>query len=228
MKKIVLFLIIIISYVTISNIVDLKPNLNLSNKKNLTIKGIDISHHNVISDWNKIDTNIKFVFIKSTEGKSFKDPKFDSNWKNAKKHGFIRGAYHFFSPNISAEEQFLNFKNNVKLSKGDLPPVVDVEVRDIDMNEVNKWIKLVEDHYGIKPIIYSDYLYFKVLMDNKVDNCKLWIHIDEKYHLSPSFNNYDCVIWQYSHTGNVDGIDGEVDLNHFILKNIDIKELTIK
>ena len=37
--------------------------------------GIDISHHNRV-DWKKIkaDKDIKFCYIKATEGKSFRDP----------------------------------------------------------------------------------------------------------------------------------------------------------
>ena len=98
----------------------------------------------------------------------------------------------------------------------DLPPILDVELKEIDMNEVNKWCELAEKHYGVKLIIYSDYLVFKFFMDGKVNNYKLWIHIDEKYSVKPSFNNYDCIMWQYSHTGRVDGIQGDVDLNTFL------------
>ena len=210
---IVISLVSFISLAFVKNVTDLTPNLTNNNNN---FKGVDISHYNKVYDWDEVKTNSKFVIIKSTEGGKFIDPKFSSNWKNAKKNGIIRGAYHFFSPKISAEKQFLNFKNTVKLLPGDLPPILDVELKEIDMNEVNKWLKLAEEYYGVKPIIYSDYFIFKVFMDGKVDNYKLWIHINEKYHVKPSFNNYDCIMWQYSHTGKIPGIKGDVDLNEYL------------
>ena len=222
MKKI--FLIIGLSLVfliLVSNVVDLKPTL-INNKH---INGIDISHYNKVTDWKKIKKSNQFVIIKSTEGSKFVDNKFKTNWNNAKNHGITRGAYHFFNPNVPAIQQFNNFKRNVTLSSGDLPPILDVELKEIDMNEVNKWCELAEKHYGVKPIIYSDYLVFKFFMDGKVNNYKLWIHIDEKYSVKPSFNNYDCIMWQYSHTGRVDGIQGDVDLNTFLGDSLSFEKL---
>jgi lysozyme len=212
-------------------ILDLSPSFG-TNKK---FSGIDISRYNKISDWGKIKNSVDFVFIKATEGRSHKDAKFKKNWDNAKKYGITRGAYHFFVPNVSAKEQFENFKNSVTLSPGDFPPVVDVERRageydklDIDMNEVNEWLRLAEEYYGVKPIIYSDYITFKLFMDNKVNKNNLWIYVPDGYLVEPSFNNYDCLFWQHNQKGKVDGIIGEVDLDVFLGDEEDFEKLLIK
>jgi GH25 family lysozyme M1 (1,4-beta-N-acetylmuramidase) len=39
------------------------------------IKGIDVSHHNGPVDFTKVkSTGIQFVYIKATEGKTYRDP----------------------------------------------------------------------------------------------------------------------------------------------------------
>tara|TARA_R110002126_G_scaffold291771_1_gene457527 strand:+ start:6450 stop:7121 length:672 start_codon:yes stop_codon:yes gene_type:complete len=222
MKKLTFIFIPLFLLLTYS-IIDLKPNFSVNYK----IKGVDISHWNEVSSWSKLKPNINFVIIKATQGSSYTDPKFNSYWESSKKNNITRGAYHFFQPGISAEKQFSNFKKNVKLSKGDLPPVLDVEDKLADMDEVNKWLELAEKHYGVRPIIYSDYLFFKVFMDGKVKDYKLWLHIDEKYNLQPSFNNHDCNMWQYSHKGKLPGIKGDVDLDYFLDNQSTFKQMLI-
>lgn len=204
-------------------------DVNLSSKSDFVIRGIDISHHNQIYNWQGIKSNSKFCIIKATEGSTFRDPKFNTNWVNSKNHKITRGAYHFFKPGISAKKQFENFKNKVKLEKGDLPPVLDVELKEADMNQVNEWLRLAENHYGVKPIVYSDYLFFKIFMDGKLNNSyPLWLHLKDDYGFKPSFNNYDCIIWQYDQKGKMQGIKGDVDLNTFLGDSESFKNILVK
>ena len=233
MKKKIYIFAFIISFFAFYFIFDLLPNISFSSK----LSGIDISHHNVIEDWSKLKKSIDFVYIKSTQGKSFKDPNFKENWKNAKKQNIIHGAYHFFSPNVSAKEQFLNFKKTVKLSPGDLPPVLDVERKDgdllkfdlnIDMNEVNEWLRLAEEHYGVEPILYSDYITFKLFLDDKIKKKRIWIYLPKGYFLKPSFNDYNCDFWQFSHEGKINGIKDTVDLDLYFGDLTSLKNLLVK
>lgn len=225
MKKVfILSILIFIMIISCHNVIDLRPTFFTKN----TISGIDISHHNNVFNWTQVKKKNKFCIIKATQGHSFKDPKFNSYWSNSKKNGITRGAYHFFSPDVSAEKQFINFKRNVKLTKGDLPPILDVELKEIDVKEVNKWLELVESHYKVKPIIYTEFLFFKVFLEGKISNYPIWIYLDEKYKLQPYFNNYDCVFWQYSHNGSIKGISGSVDLNKFLGSQNDFEKLLIK
>ncbi len=217
MKKVIIIsLSIFLIYSCVYNIVDLEPVTNDSFK----LKGIDISHHNRVRNWNSVSDNNDFVIMKATEGESWVDSKFNSYWKESNRQGTIRGAYHFFTPGVSGEKQFNNFKKTVKLKKGDLPPILDVELKECNIDEVNIWLKLAEEHYGVKPIIYTEYVFFKLILEDEVSDCKLWIYIDKDYGMKPSFNNYECVIWQYSHTGNVEGIDGPVDLDSVITDSV--------
>jgi lysozyme len=207
--------------------IDLKPSFN--NEVDFSIKGIDISHHNKINNWSNIKNEIGFCYIKSTEGSTYIDPNFKTNWLLAKKHNIKRGAYHYFFPGVPAEKQFNNFKNHVQLSPGDLPPVLDVELKESNMNEVTKWLELATKYYKIKPILYTEFIFFKVYMDGKVDNqYPLWIYIDKSFGFKPSFNNYNCVLWQFSHKGKVDGITGDVDLDSFLGDSLQFKSMIVK
>jgi lysozyme len=206
---------------------DLKPAFNT--EVYIDMKGVDISHYNSINNWSKVENEIGFCFIKSTEGSTYTDPNFKTNWSLAKKHNVKRGAYHFFSPGVSAEKQFNNFKKHVKLFPGDLPPVLDVELKESNMDEVNKWLELATKYYKVKPILYTEYVFFKVYLDGNVDTqYPLWIYIDKSFGFKPSFNNYNCVLWQFSHTGKVHGITGDVDLDLFFGDSVQFKSMIVK
>lgn len=181
-----------------------------------TVRGIDISHHNGLVEWAKVDSGLAFVIMKATQGNRFKDPRFDSNWKEARKKGLVRGAYHYFHPGIPASEQFQHFKSVVQLEKGDMPPMLDVENKRCDMNEVGKWMDMAEQHYGMKPVLYSTFGFFKVFIADRIPACRVWLYSDENRDFIPAVENYDCILWQHSHRGNLRGFKGPVDLNRFL------------
>ena len=72
------------------------------------IHGIDISHYQGKIDWGRLLQNkqtatpLHFVFMKATEGGDHNDTTFQTNFANARNHGFIRGAYHFYIPGTDA------------------------------------------------------------------------------------------------------------------------------
>ncbi|MDR2423206.1 MAG: glycoside hydrolase family 25 protein, partial [Prevotellaceae bacterium] len=157
--------------------------------KGYVVHGVDLSRWQGKVNWQVLEKmrsgedsiRITFAFIKATEGRSLTDSEFENNWREAAKTSIIRGAYHYFIPSRDAGEQADNFIKNVKLSKGDLPPVLDVEkIGKKSATELRKnikiWLKAVEKHYGIKPIIYTyiDF-YEKYLRDGGLDEYPLWI-----------------------------------------------------
>lgn len=140
--------------------------------------GIDLSHHNSKIEWNKLE--VDFVYLKATEGSSFKDPKYLEYRDSCIKNNISIGAYHFFSCNVSGYKQFKNFKNTVK-DKFDLHPVLDVETCNIPkkklQEEVSNWIIECYNHYKVYPIIYtSDSFYIHNLKGNEtIENCHVWL-----------------------------------------------------
>jgi len=199
---------------------------------NFAVHGIDVSHHQVEINWDTVATQkIDFAFIKATEGREFKDNCFTQNWEELKRVNIKRGAYHFFHPNLSAEEQANNFIKSVTMDFGDLPPVLDFEVtNDLGKKEIitqlQTWLDLVENHYKIRPIIYTNQkLYFQYLL-NEFQSYPIWMaryNTVEPILLSQKEWNF----WQYGNKGSVKGIDGFVDLNVFHGNLIELEDMSL-
>ena len=191
--------------------------------KGYNVYGLDISHHQGKINWEKLkrenpkENPIRFIYMKATEGKDHKDTQFDTNWQKAKEHGFTRGAYHYFSPHSTGLEQATMFTETVKMEKGDLAPVIDVEEKPTDkalfMQELKIFIAKIEEHYGIKPIIYSGKKYkARYLNDKYFDRFPTWI---AHYYVDTLEVNQTWTIWQCSDRGRLPGINRNVDINIF-------------
>lgn len=204
---------------------------------NASVLGIDVSNHNPPVDWQAVkNANISFAFAKATEGATFKDKTFTTNWSGMKAAGIMRGAYHFFRPVKTAEEQVDNFLQVVKkvLEPGDLPPVLDLEPwpeqvgidwKNLAFNErinrVKTWLEKVENATGEKPIIYTLASFWKEYMRDSQEftDYPLWVaHFTSKPQPDVPANNWGgngYTIWQHTESGRVSGVSGPVDRNRF-------------
>ena len=182
--------------------------------------GIDVSRYQKKIDWSRVvrfqsgKFKVSFAFIKATEGKSLKDPYFDRNLLECRKHGIPCGAYHFYNPRSNAEEQANFFIQNYKYHPGDLPPVLDVE-KDYPpktlLAGVLIWLKKVESHYKIKPIIYCNSAYYESYFSGtEIDLYPLWL---AHYRTGEPRISRNWSYWQWSDQANIDGIEGNVDVN---------------
>ncbi len=188
------------------------------------VHGIDISHHQGEIDWHKLakaehtGSGIRFVFMKATEGSDWMDSTFQYNFAKARENGFIRGAYHFFTTTSSAEKQADFFCNQVSLQPEDLPPVLDIETRgnygdDSLRLEIKTWLRRVEKHYGVKPIIYASRKFKeRYLNDDSLDTYPFWI---AHYYVDSLTYQGEWAFWQHTDKGRLPGIDGRVDMNVF-------------
>jgi lysozyme len=213
------------------------PGFGIDIPVNYTIHGIDVSRHQSAIDWNDVkamqDKNIKigFGFIKATEGIQNVDGQFKRNWAAAKKAAVARGAYHFFNPSKSGKDQAENFIETVSLSSGDLPPVVDIEhINGVTIDKIQggitQWLVMVEAHYHVKPIIYTNAFFYKNVLGKKFDQYPLWV----AHYLVKDKPNIerDWTFWQHNETGQVNGIDAYVDFNVFNGDSAAFKKLLIK
>lgn len=202
------------------------------------VHGIDVSRHQRDIDWDEVsahkhnDIGISFAFIKASEGRTIKDNYFASNWKKAKDANMLRGAYHFYRAHLTPQEQFSLFKSVVKLSKEDLPPVLDVEIRGSCpparlKKNVKAWLLMAEKHYGVTPILYTSYSFYKHYFSGpEFKKYTLWIAhyaTDDLNKLTQSWH-----FWQHNEAGRVKGIKGGVDFNVFKGEYSDLLELCKK
>jgi len=194
--------------------------------KGYSVHGIDVSKHQGTIDWKRVSLmekngiKFRFVYIKATEGISSQDKKFRENWKNSAQQGLLRGAYHFYYPSRDAGRQADNFISTVKLIKGDLPPVVDIEHSNSKSaakicEGLRVFVDRIEKHYGVKPIIYTNIHFYENFLQGKFDKYPLWISCYFEHERFFSEFTRTWILWQHSEKGNVDGIRGNVDFNVF-------------
>ncbi len=185
--------------------------------------GIDVSHYQGNINWTKVSKiqdsfPISFVFVRATAGSVKQDRKFDENWVKSKARGFVRGAYHYYRPNENSLLQADNFIRSVRLEKGDLPPVLDIEdiprIQSMDnlKKGLRKWLKRVEQHYGVKPIIYSGESFYNDHLYNDFSEYTCWV---ANYNYYVENIDGDWNFWQFTDKGSVYGVKEYVDVNIF-------------
>jgi len=183
--------------------------------------GIDVSHHQGEVDWGEVKADgMVFAFAKATEGDDFVDPMFDRHWTAMKEAGLVRGAYHFFDPNVDAAVQAENFIATVTLSPGDLPPVLDIEItrgvsREGIDEDIRLWLEKVETAYGVKPILYSDPKFIAEYLGSQFSEHPLWLAEYTGEPPEPPEGWEAWTFWQYSQHGQIKGITGTVDKSQF-------------
>lgn len=169
---------------------------------------------------------VLFAIAKSTQGNKKKDPTFDMNMESIRRCGIILGAYHFLTLNVSGKSQAEFFICNTPLVNGDLPPILDIEKNTSDkpiptdeefkniIPIAKEWIMAVEQHYGVKPIIYTNLDIYKKFIANDDTLRKLPLWIANPGTKRPELDN--CILWQFTHNGKVNGItENTVDINMF-------------
>lgn len=180
------------------------------------IKGIDVSHWQGNINWKQVAKDeIKFAFIKATEGTTLKDKKFETNVLGANAAGIKTGAYHFArfgskSEALAEARFFLSVVKKVSLS---YPLVLDLEVNETDVSKsvlTNAAVAFLHEieSAGYFAMIYSSKSFFENCLDeSQLKPFALWI---ARY---SSKLGRDADIWQYSDCGKVAGISGNVDMN---------------
>lgn len=205
-------------------------NLRVLEKHEGKTVGIDVSEYQGKISWSYVDTienqyPLHFVFIRATAGNDAVDRRFKRNWEGAKKNKMIRGAYHYYRPNENSLEQAELFIKTVRLQKGDLPPVLDIEKLPKNQSMTNlkkglrRWLQAIENHYKVKPIIYTGEKYYDDFLKEEFSDYLFWI---ANYNFYREEIQDDWLFWQFTERADVPGIEGNVDVNIY---NGDLQQL---
>lgn len=201
------------------------------------VQGIDVSRYQGKIDWLQVKADKReFVFVKATEGQTYTDPNFVANVKGALSAGLLVGTYHFLRATsaAAAKAEAVHYAKSLEEIGGakalQLPPVMDYEnnpegISKAQINIVAKAFLLeLERLTGIKPIIYTGNS-FASNFDTGLSDYDLWIARYSNTRVpddQPAWKTW--TIWQYSDSGKVPGIAGNVDLNEFNGTLADLKK----
>lgn len=189
------------------------------------VHGVDVSHYQGTIDWDVLSQqNLDFAFIKATEGSSHVDECFSDNWQAAEQTQLYLGAYHFFSFDSEGDKQAVSYIDTVGNLNGKLAPVIDVEYygdkrsnppkRAEVVANLKAMLDVLEQHYEIKPIIYTTYTVYNDYIKGEFEDYPLWVR--SVYCPPTVFFGSKWSFWQYMDTAMLDGYAGEekyIDVN---------------
>jgi GH25 family lysozyme M1 (1,4-beta-N-acetylmuramidase) len=209
-----------------------------------TVEGIDVSRAQGTINWTQVKgAGREFAFIKATQGDYNKQTTFDAQWSGAKAAGVLRSPYHFFdgtSDGVAQANWFLaELTAAGGLESGDLAPMLDLECPTSSSQTASQsdceytgnsgwvptatlkqrtfdWLTTVEAATGRKPYIYSYPSWFTDVnfTDSTLATYPLYIASYNACATVPAPWT-QAVFWQYSATGTVPGVTGQVDEDRF-------------
>lgn len=169
-----------------------------------------------------VDYPVSFVYIKATEGQRTINAFYKDDVREARRHGYPVGAYHFFSTQPAATQANF-FLHHAAPKAGDLPPMLDVELSDsrirsmggkeVLYREMLTWLRMVERRCGVRPIIYVGQDFVNRYMAYAPDSLRAYSAWVARY---GEYRPYVHLLhWQLSPDGRVRGIRGDVDIDVF-------------
>jgi len=197
------------------------------------LPGIDVSNFQGNVNWSAVHSaGTTFAFAKATEGTGFTDAFINQNIAGMKQVGIIPGAYHFGHPSIDPVAQANHFTSVVKAANGGtfsglLQLVLDLETTDgLAPSQVFAWTKSfvaqVTAVTGRPCIIYTGFFFWRDSVGNPNNNlnCPLWLaaYVPEAQTASlipQAWASVGWAFWQYTDTGSVPGVSGNVDRDFF-------------
>ena len=181
------------------------------------VRGIDVSAHNGSIDFNKVAADsIDFVYIKASEGATWRDAMFEQNYQAASDAGLHVGVYHFFRFDVEGWRQSVNILRAIDGLTPDLPVAIVVEewgnpgefTTEAITTNLRSLIELLRQN-GREPIIYTNKNGYYRFIRGRFDDVALWIC---SFTTPPVSDQQRWSIWQHSHRGKINGIKGPVDL----------------
>lgn len=177
------------------------------------------------------------------------DGYYDTNVEAARAEGIAVGAYHrAFASGKTRRAATKDARREVKafvrsvdeIPRGDLVPVLDVETPFTDLSDrrlrlwISTWLERVERRLGARPMIYTNASSWAATADTQrfaKDGHRLWVanfDVDEPIVPAANWAGYGWSVWQFTSTGRVRGIEGDVDKNRLAvpLRRLDARRST--
>ena len=187
-------------------------------------RGIDVSYYQGDIDFERVkNSGIEMVYIRSSSGSDFLDPEFEANYEKARAAGLLIGVYHSLTAESEeeAEAQARFFIDCIQGKTIDCRLAMDYNYPDgMTNDELNQnaltFLNTLISGYGQEVLIYSStYGARDVWSDKIADLVPLWVAEYGVNEPKPNGKWDSYAGFQYSETGRIDGINGDVDLDTF-------------
>ena len=184
------------------------------------MKGIDVSSHNGNINFQEVkNSGVEVVVIKATEGVDFTDNMVNQHYIGAKNVGLNIGFYHFMSEKTDPYRQAEDFYNCIKDKSYNVMPCLDIEVNNYGRSAAQitdrclTFLNRFKELSGQDCMIYTGGYFGRDNLDSRIKNYPGWI---AHYGISqPMETGFRVVGHQYTETGRVNGVNGNVDMNNF-------------
>lgn len=210
------FILIILLIITV-------PVYALSPSSDQIYRGIDVSEWQGNIDFARVkEAGIEIVYIRAGQGFSYKDAQFERNYAEAKRNGLKIGVYHYMTAR-SVEDAKLQAQFFVSLISGkqiDCKLAMDFEsFGSLSRTQINEiavaYMEELKRLSGKEVVVYSNTYDAKYVFNSEVAKEPLWV---AQYGVNEPQDNGNWRNWvgyQYSSTGRVSGISGNVDLDRY-------------
>jgi lysozyme len=201
------------------------------------VNGVDVSDYQGAPSWAAVRASgYSFAIAKATQGTGNTQSTFAGNLAGIRAVGMTAGAYHFLDWNADPVAQANHFLSVYQPRPGDLPPTLDCEACTVDsvaaIAHVSGFISEVEKHLsGRRCLLYMSYSFpgDSLAGGSGFSGHDLWVAAYSNAAEPPVPAAWSkATIWQYSQTGQVGGISGDVDLDRFVGTLDDLKAYVLK
>ena len=197
-----------------------KSSGNVSTTSTIVARGIDVSEHQDVIDWEKVKASgkVDFAILRAGYGKEINqvDKQFERNYSECKRLNIPVGAYWYTyaTTAVEAKQEASVFLRTLAGKSFEYPVAFDIEEKAnlIRASELCEAFCSELEKAGYYIAVYS----FKSAFENNITS-----DITEKYdtflsHIGAEQTDYssDYGLWQYFWTGRIDGISGDVDLDY--------------
>jgi lysozyme len=201
------------------------------------VPGIDVSKYQGRIDWRRVASRspVRFVIMRSTLGNRYVDRRFRSNVAGASRNGLVVGAYHFAKPGPArwdAQAEANHFLSVARNAPGDVLPVLDIEDSGgLSTGQLHRWasrwLRRVHDITGVRAMIYSGNHFWRHSMGNTAWFARRghpqWVahwYVPRPEVPGRRWGGRGWTFWQWSASGRIPGIRGDVDRDWFRGKDL--------
>eukprot|EP00828_Plagiopyla_frontata_P005121 TRINITY_DN11_c0_g1_i1.p1 TRINITY_DN11_c0_g1~~TRINITY_DN11_c0_g1_i1.p1 ORF type:complete len:716 (+),score=77.67 TRINITY_DN11_c0_g1_i1:203-2350(+) len=197
---------------------------NHTNTTGTKYPGIDVSVWQGSIDWYAVgQSNLTFVIAQATNGLGI-DSTFSTNWNSIKSTNLKPGAYHTFQPGVDATKQAQLFCNTVgSYQQSYVPPIISLDANGgqsastLQAN-VLTWLNYVQSNLGVTPMIYTSTNFANNYLNSQFSAYPLYLawysSTTPTIPTAWASAGKSWTYWQYSQTGNIQGITGDANLDY--------------